>query len=274
MMNMQHRQQGSTSTSAQTAAQKRQRPVWCARWALMGCVLLQHGAVQAKDWLTLQDTTITGVMGLTSNYKFRGVDTGTGGAAIFGALTAARASGGYGTLWASSNGDAANGSEYRLRLGYATRLDMIAGLDATLDVHLTDYIYTGSSQDFYELGAQLAANNFWRPKGVGYAGLALSNDYLNRAGHSVYAYAGYTQPIQSTEFNLLAELGVLTTQDSLWINAQGEGKDLGINYRLGIQTQISGVDVEMAYVGARVDDAYCLEQRCHGAGVLTLKKIF
>ena len=242
--------------------------------ALVWGMLIQNGAVRAEDLLTLSDTTISGVMGLASDYKFRGVDTGTGEAAIFGALTAARSGGGYGTLWASSNGDTANGSEYRLRLGYATRLDVIAGLDATLDVHLTAYIHTGSPQDFFELGAKLSANNVWRPRSVGYWGLAISNDYLGDAGTSVYGYAGYTQPIQSTEFSGLAELGVLRTSEAQWRNAQGDSRDLTVNYRLGLQTRISGVDLELVYAGAAVREAFCPDQRCKGAGILTLKKVF
>lgn len=235
-----------------------------------------HGVTQAapSDWLTLNNTTVTGLMGLTSNYKFRGVDTGSGDAAVFGALTAARKSGAYATLWASSNGDADNGSEYRLRLGYATRLDVIAGLDATLDVHATDYVFTGSPQDFYEIGAQLSANNFWRPRGVGYAGLAVSNDYFNSAGASIYGYAGYTQPIQATRFNGLAEIGVLKTDKPLWPAIGTGAVDTLINHRLGVQTAISGVEVSATYEGIIGKKNNCPDDRCKGAGVLTLRKLF
>lgn len=103
--------------------------------------------------------TVTGSVGLVSDYRFRGVSQSDKGMAIQGGITATHESGLYAGTWASSLGGwgrfGGSNMELDLFAGYALPL----GENATLDVGLTWYMYPSGADitDFAEPYVKLSS---------------------------------------------------------------------------------------------------------------------
>ncbi|WP_298395383.1 TorF family putative porin [Sphingobium sp.] len=103
--------------------------------------------------------TVSGSVGLVSDYRFRGVSQSDRGMAIQGGITATHESGFYVGTWASSLGGwgrfGGSNMELDLVAGYAMPL----GENATLDVGLTWYMYPSGADktDFAEPYVKLSS---------------------------------------------------------------------------------------------------------------------
>lgn len=103
--------------------------------------------------------TVTGSVGLVSDYRFRGVSQTDKGMAVQGGITATHASGVYAGTWAS------NLAGWGTFGGASMELDLFAGYamplgdNATLDVGLTWYMYPSGADetDFFEPYVKLSS---------------------------------------------------------------------------------------------------------------------
>lgn len=104
---------------------------------LMGLVNLSHAA-----------SPLTGNIGLTSNYIWRGVTQAADEAAISGGIDYAHDSGFYAGTWVSSIGSGAGGYEHDLYAGYGFKAGPV-----DLDAGYINYRYPvgNANQDFSEL---------------------------------------------------------------------------------------------------------------------------
>jgi uncharacterized protein (TIGR02001 family) len=131
---------------------------------------------------------------VSNMYLWRGVDLGTGDAAVSGDLMYTTDFGLYGGIWASS-GDSAAGQEYDLFVGYAHDFDGGWGIDVSLWNY--NYSNTGdrdamSLNDLTELIVAVSLNNFTFTY---YDNVASEDSFespvLNGEGYNYYTF-GYS----------------------------------------------------------------------------------
>ena len=120
-------------------------------------VLAQTGDTPVESETT-KDFTLSGSVGLVSDYRFRGISQTDKEMAVQGGITLTHDSGLYGSIWAS------NLAGWGTFGGSNMELDLVAGYrrplgNVTVDVGLTWYMYPGgfSHTDFAEPYAKLSS---------------------------------------------------------------------------------------------------------------------
>jgi uncharacterized protein (TIGR02001 family) len=98
--------------------------------AVAGAMSVSHSASAVE---------VSGSVGVANMYLWRGVDLGQGDAAVSGDLSVS-AGGFYGGIWGSS-GDAANGTEYDLYVGYGAEFGGVS-----VDLSVWNYMYPSSAE--------------------------------------------------------------------------------------------------------------------------------
>jgi uncharacterized protein (TIGR02001 family) len=160
---------------------------------------------------TVAQAEVTGNLGLTSDYRFRGISQSQNAPAVQGGVDYAHSSGFYVGNWNSSVSSQlyTNGSGVESDLYAGWKKDIYKGL--TLDVGSYNYFYprakvagTGSNFDTYEgymgLGYGPVAVKYNRTLGNGYFGTA-------NAKGTQYYQADVAYPIATTKISLLAHVG-------------------------------------------------------------------
>lgn len=242
-------------------------PIACAALAL-----LSSTPAFAQEEPT-SPVTVSGSVGLVSDYRFRGVSQTDKGMAVQGGVTLAHESGLYGGTWASnlSGWGTFGGSNMELDLfaGYAIPLG-----GATLDVGLTWYMYpsgadkTDFAEPYVKLSSQVGPVKGLI--GVAYAPKqqALgnwSNTPQSRAGDkedNFYVWADVSGSIPETPVTLKAHLGWSNGNPGLGPNGTSiapTGKYL--DWLVGADVAIPGTPLTagVAYVDtdiARIEENY------------------
>ena len=175
-------------------------------------------ALFAIAGITAAHAEVTGNLGLTSDYRFRGVSQSQNAPAVQGGVDYAHSSGLYVGNWNSSvssqlytNG---SGVESDLYAGY--KKDIYKGI--TVDVGSYNYFYprattagTGSNFDTYEgyvgLGYGPVSVKYNRTLGNGYFGTA-------NAQGTAYYQADVAYPIAGSKISLLAHAGKTNVANS------------------------------------------------------------
>jgi uncharacterized protein (TIGR02001 family) len=256
------------------------------KFVAAGCLMaMVTGSVQAADVLTIPGVTTTGNVTLTTDYRFRGISQTSNNPAIQGAINLNHESGAYAGLWASSvSGNST--AEIDGILGYASKLDMIANLDTTLDVGYIRYMYAGSGDsapgsnqpDYNELFARLGFAGSVVAEDNLMLGVNWSNDYFNQSDNFWYFSANYTAPITDTGFGLVAGIGYSLFKNSAMLSrALGTAStdDSYIDYKLGTSFAVQGLTTELAWVDTSIADRDCFDKKaCDGAVQLSISKTF
>ena len=162
-------------------------------YLLAGGLMLASSPAFAQEEPT-PPVTVSGSVGLASDYRFRGVSQSDENLAVQGGATITHESGLYGGFWGS------NLAGWGTFGGANMELDLIAGYkfksseSATLDVGVTWYMYPGGfdNTDFFEPYAKLSGTigPVSATAGVAYAPKqeALGNWYFNGASAAAGVY--------------------------------------------------------------------------------------
>ena len=225
---------------------------------------LSNSAV-AADLISIPNVTVTGNVGMTSNYKFRGEDQTSANPATQGGLTFTHKGGAYLSLWGSGV-TFGGGTEIDALLGYST-----AAAGGTLDVGVMRYIYADSDNrngctkcDFNELYASLTYGSALTKGDSFKVSTAYSPEYFNEQGKFYRLGLDYSLPVSSA-FNLIASVGY----------NELSGQDLNhTDYKVGGNFAINGVTAELAYVGGDGSYADATGQVVDGKPVFTVSKSF
>lgn len=199
--------------------------------------------------VTVAQAEVTGNLGLTTDYRFRGVSQSQNAPAVQGGVDYTHSSGFYVGNWNSSVSSQmytqGSGIESDLYAGW--KKDIYKGL--TLDVGSYNYFYpratttanTGSNFDTYEgfvgLGYGPVSVKYNRTLGNGYFGTA-------NARGTEYWQADLAQPLGSSKISLLAHVGRTDVSNSSNLNYTdwnvGLGYDLqGWNFAAKYYTNTS-----------------------------------
>lgn len=216
--------------------------------------------------------TITGSVGLVSDYRFRGVSQSDKGMAVQGGITATHESGAYAGTWASNLGGwgrfGGSNMELDLFAGYAIPLG-----GATLDVGLTWYMYPSGADttDFAEPYIKLSST--MGPVkgllGVAYApkqealGTVCSDSACTvfnpgAKGDNIYVWGDISGAVPNTPVSLKAHLGYSDGNPGLGPRGTSiapTGKYL--DWMVGADLAISGtpLTVGIAYVDTDISKA-------------------
>jgi uncharacterized protein (TIGR02001 family) len=184
---------------------------------------------------TVAQAEVTGNLGLTSDYRFRGISQSQNAPAVQGGVDYTHSSGLYIGNWNSSVSSQVftNGAGVESDLYAGWKKDIYKGL--TLDVGSYNYFYpratttagTGSNFDTYEafvgLGYGPVSAKYSRTLGNGYFGTA-------NAKGSEYFQADVAYPISGSKFSVLAHVGRTNVANSS--NLDYNDYNAGIGYDL------------------------------------------
>jgi len=186
--------------------------------------------------ISVAQAEVTGNLGLTSDYRFRGISQSQNAPAVQGGIDYAHSSGFYVGNWNSSVSSSVytNGSGVESDLYAGWKKDIYKGL--TLDVGSYNYFYpratttaaTGSNFDTYEgfvgLGYGPVSVKYNRTLGNGYFGTA-------NARGSEYFQADFAQPLVyiSKNLSLLAHVGRTNVANSSSLDYTDYNVGVGYN---------------------------------------------
>lgn len=231
---------------------------------------MMAGAAQAE-------IKTSGNVALTSDYLFRGISQSAEGPAIQGGFTVSHDSGAYFTAWGSSISDEAtlepqsSGLELDTLLGFSGTSG-----DVSYDVGVMRYNYPGADNKA-ATNTTFSYNELYGS--VSYAGAKLgvnvSDDYFGETGKFLYVYTDYGYALTDT-VNATAHVG--------WNKFDNDGKnaflgaagtsDAYFDYKLGVNTTVKGIGLELAYIGADDIAQAAYGENAEGRAVLTASKTF
>lgn len=202
--------------------------------------------------------TLSGEVGVVSDYRFRGVSLSNGDFAVQGSLTLSSRSGFYASAWAS------NIAEYN---GAKTEVDLTAGWSGpvgplTADVSVIGYVYpNGQGANYYELAGSLSRN--FGPLGakVGVAYSPKQDNLGSTTNKYVYGEASYA--LAGTPVTLNAHAGYET-------GVYNAKKD----YSVGATMDIAVFTLGVSYIKVDSDPADALGTLAGDKAVLSVKGKF
>jgi uncharacterized protein (TIGR02001 family) len=227
--------------------------------------------------VTVAQAQVTGNLGLTSDYRFRGISQSQNAPAVQGGIDYAHSSGFYVGNWNSSVSSQVytqgSGVESDLYAGW--KKDIYKGL--TLDVGSYNYFYprakttgTGSNFDTYEafvgLGYGPVAVKYNRTIGSGYFG-------TTNAQGTQYYQADVNYPIAGSKISLLAHAGHTNVAN------QSNGDYTDYNFGVGYDLQGWAIAAKY-YTNTDTNSAFKTANTVNGqklyknAGVLSVSKSF
>jgi uncharacterized protein (TIGR02001 family) len=159
--------------------------------ALAAAATLSSGTALAQAPAPAPDFTITGNFGITSDYRFRGLQQTDGDPAFQGGFDIAHSSGLYIGTWGSNVSSWAAGPATSTKL----EIDLYGGYktsvaDVGVDVGVISYMYPGSSSGGDSSGADWNANTQEAYVGLSYGPVTFKTSYV--LSKSYFASTGNT----------------------------------------------------------------------------------
>ncbi len=232
------------------------------------------GGAQAEETAPPPAITVSGSVGIASDYRFRGVSQSDQEMAVQGGLTLTHESGVYAGLWAS------NLAGWGTFGGANMELDLIAGYkarlahDATLDVGLTWYTYPGGAartafvEPYAKLTgtagpATLTAGAAYAPKqqaigkwyDTGASAAAGVYDHPGARDDNLYLWGDGAVAVAGTPVTAKAHVGHSWGQDGLGPNATAVSPTGSYwDWSLGADVAWRRLTLGVAYVGTDISD--------------------
>ncbi|ETI62959.1 hypothetical protein C100_15200 [Sphingobium sp. C100] len=236
---------------------------------LFGALAVISAPAMAQDAPT-DAVTLSGNVGLVSDYRFRGFTQNGEDAAVQGGITAAHESGFYGSVWASSINFAGN-TEVDLSAGYSK--EIASGI--TIDAGLLYYLYPKHGDyntDFFEPYVNLTGT-------VGPASIKVGVNYAwkqsalldgnGEKASSFYAHVEPTIGIPNTPFSLVGHAG-FAKSDAFPGGPDGDVFD----YSIGGSASYKMLSFGISYVNTDVGNGMKESLGADGAVVFSLTAAF
>jgi uncharacterized protein (TIGR02001 family) len=228
-------------------------------------LLLVCAGVAKAETDTSSYGKVSGTVGMTSDYRFRGM-TQTGEVpAIQGSIDWAHDSGLYAGIWGSNVKFTDATIETDVYAGYKFGF---SGLN--LDVGVTGYLYPGAADnlnyDYWE-GKVVATYDF------GFAsvnaGVNYSPDFFGASGDALFSSAGFSVPVMKTGVSVIGSYGYQTIEK----NANFGGvADYG-TWTAGLTYTWNGFNLSATYVDTSISKAQCPDG-CDGASIFSVSRTF
>ena len=186
---------------------------------------------------------VSGEIGVTSDYRFRGVSQTAGDFAVQGSIDYSADNGFFAGAWASNVDDESYDADVEIDI-YAGYWGAF-GEDEELeyDVTLTYYTYPGQDESTKYLEATV---------GFYFAGFHLAQWYTND-------YANADVDLHYTELNYSYEFVENWSIDAHVGYSYGDGADLDwgedyMDYSIGVSTELAGVGLSLAWLDTNLSD--------------------
>lgn len=217
------------------------------------------GSAQAQEQeSTSAPITVSGDIGVVSDYRFRGVSLSDNDFAVQGGVTVSTQPGFYASAWAS------NIANYN---GAKTEIDLTAGWSGpvgplTADVSVIGYLYpNGEAVNYYEFAGSLSKEFGPLETKVG---VAYSPKQDNIGGvDNTYVYGEANYAITSTPLTLNAHVGY---EDGIYA-----GKT---DYSVGAEAELAFFTVGVSYITVDSDPVDDLGDLAGDTALVTLKANF
>jgi uncharacterized protein (TIGR02001 family) len=200
-------------------------------------------AVSAEPAVPAPRLSVSGELGLVSDYRFRGISLSSGRPALQGGLTLEHDSGFYGSVWGSNIAESEGGAHVEVDLvaGYAAELP--AGF--AVDLSLSYYGYPSDSGIGYAEASATVSRSFGpaTPKlGIAYAPHQRAmRDALGARHDNVYVFTGLEYAVTGLPLTLDGQLGY----ERGWFDAADAGGKL--DWQLGGTFVFRGLDLGLHY---------------------------
>jgi uncharacterized protein (TIGR02001 family) len=244
-------------------------------WVII--LLIGLCGITTISWAAAEDTPVvsySGYISLTSDYRFRSLSNSDNKPSLQGEVRLDHYSGLYAALFASS---------IDLDIGTSLESDYIVGYRYALNsksalyFNYTYFDYPNadrlSNADYAEWGIDYVRDETFRPEDSLTVGVRYSPNYSGKTGKAYYYAASYDVPI-SEKLSLNTGIGYSAMRSRTeFTNAfGGNGRQKGyVDYKLGISTQIAGLDAELAWVDNNLKTD---SDTADGTAVLTISKSF
>jgi uncharacterized protein (TIGR02001 family) len=210
--------------------------------------------------------TLSGNVGVFSDYRFRGISQSDEGPALQGGLDYNHDAGLYLGVWGSSV-DFNDGDEANLELDAYGGWNFDVGF-GTFTVGGIYYWYPSASDDlnydYFEVMAKLAHDFGFMSGSVS---LNYSDNYFADSGQYFYPAVDVTVPLPK-DFSLVGHLGYNSIDEE-----DKFGSPDYVDYIAGVGYKFYGVDLSLQYIGSDLDDDDCVDG-CGDAVVFGVKKTF
>jgi uncharacterized protein (TIGR02001 family) len=201
-------------------------------------------AVSAEPAVAAPRLSVSGELGVVSDYRFRGLSLSSRRPALQGGLTLEHDSGLYGSVWASNIAESEGGAHVEVDLvaGYAAELP--AGF--AVDLSVSYYGYPSDSGIGYAEASATVSRTFGpaTPKlGIAYAPRQRAmRDALGARHDNAYFFTGLDLAVPGLPLTLDAQLGY----ERGWF----DGADVGgkLDWQLGGTFVFRGLDLGLHYV--------------------------
>jgi len=249
---------------------KTARPAWrlCALAAAFALAPLTTHVAQADDW------AVTGTVGLTTDYVFRGISQTDENPAIQGSIDVGHASGFYAGAW-GSNVDFVDGENIVPGDEANAEIDYYGGMKGKFtdelgwDAGALYYSYPSAASDL--------DYDYWEGKlALGYSpsGMSMSPSL----GLSVFYSPEFFGHIGAATY-VNGSLGLKLT-DIIGVSASignQQFSDSGpvdyIDYKVGVRADVAGVGLELGYTDTDLDKSDCGDTDwCEGRVLFTISK--
>ena len=223
---------------------------------------------------TASGFSLSGDIGITSDYRFRGISNSDNKAAIQGSLNLEHRSGWYAGVWASN---------VDLDIGTHLETDYYAGYvlplseNSSVDINYTYFDYPHALRelkvDYGEFAAIYHHDHAFTADDHLSFGVYYSPEFTADSDQEIYLESSYSYPVNSL-FNINATVGYTRLKDNEKF-AQGVGGNGQQNhyydYKIGVSKQILGLDADLAWIDNNLKGAGKIAQ---GQMVLTVGKSF
>ncbi len=204
--------------------------------------------------------TITGSVGLTSDYRFRGVSQSDRDMAVQGGITATHESGFYVGTWASNLAGWGTFGGANMELDLIGGYKMPIGTGATLDMGLVWYMYPGGADDtdFAEPYAKLSgttgplsltAGVAYAPKQYALANVSAAPNSRGQKEDNLYLWGDGALAIAGTPFTAKAHIGHSDGNPGLGPNGTSVSPTGQYwDWSLGVDTTWRNLTLNLSYV--------------------------
>ncbi len=229
------------------------------------CALAPLGltVAHADDW------SVTGNVGLTTDYVFRGISQTDESPAIQGGIDVSHASGFYAGTW-GSNVNFNDGDQASVELDYYTGFKGEITKELSWDVGALYYSYPGASSSL--------DYNYWEGKfALGYtpSGVAMAPTF----GLSVFyspEFFGHVGPATYVNGSVSVQLAQAVSLNASIGNQQFSDSGAPVDYmdwKVGLHTEYAGVGFELGYTDTDMSKAECFNSTlCDGRVLFTVSK--
>jgi uncharacterized protein (TIGR02001 family) len=195
--------------------------------------------------------SFSGNVGVTTDYRFRGISQSDSGPAVQGGFDVDFGNGFYAGTWASQVDFAYGEDETKFEQDFYGGYSGEISETVSYDVGYIYYAYHGgdNDEDYQEIYGSVSISDLT-------LGLAYSNEYWAETGTFYYPYAEYSFALPA-DLSLDLHVGLnMLDEDGGFL---AEGEDSYVDYSVSLGKEFGGLALSASVVGTDISDSECFD---------------